>query len=248
MRSRYENVKCRVVFVHGAGGGAWEWTIWRRVFAAHGWDAVANDLQPAQGGLAHTRLDDYARQVEGWKVTDACDRARSEPAPVVLVGASLGAMLASIVAVRTAPAALVLVNPLPPADIEPQPAFEDYPDVVPWGSARSFASTCRAMTDADDAARWFAFRRWRDESGCALREARGAQVAAPSCPTLVVASEADADVPMQASRALARAWAAEFIELTGASHVGPLLGRDAAHVAARCREWIERALTMTRAR
>lgn len=240
MRSRYENVKARVVFVHGAGGGAWEWAIWRRVFVAHDWDAIANDLQPAQAGLMHTRLDDYVRQVEGW--------ARTEPAPVVLVGASLGAKLASIVAARIPLAALVLVNPLPSANIEPQPAFEDYPGIVPWGSTRSFASTRRAMPDADDAARWFAFHRWRDESGGMLREARGAQVAAPSCPTLVVASEADVDVPVQASRALARAWAAEFIELPGASHVGPLLGRDAAHVAERCLQWIGRASTMPRAR
>ena len=249
MRSRYENVKARAVFVHGAGGGAWEWAVWRRVFAAHGWRVVANDLQPAQGGLARTHLHDYARQVEHWARADASDAADEALSRTVLVGASLGGLLVSIAAARIAPAALVLVNPLPPADIEPQPAFENYPDIVPWGSARSFASTCRAMPDADDAARWFAYRHWRDESGNVLREARSAHVAAPTCPTLVIAGEADTDVPAQASRALARAYAAEFVGLPGASHLGPLLGRDTARVAQCCLEWIERAApTMPRAR
>ena len=48
MRSRYEKVKPRAVFVHGAGGGGWEWAIWQRVFAAHGWRSVARDLLPVQ--------------------------------------------------------------------------------------------------------------------------------------------------------------------------------------------------------
>ena len=54
------------VFVHGAGGGGWEWNIWRRVFAASGWHTTAPDLQPVAAGLAATRLDAYAEQVVIW--------------------------------------------------------------------------------------------------------------------------------------------------------------------------------------
>ena len=240
MRSRYEKVKPRVTFVHGAGGGAWEWGIWRRVFAAHGWEVRAPNLLPVHGRLIQTHLQDYVRQLEDEMRGAKRDAASSECRRDVLLGASLGGLLALIVAQKVAPAALVLINPLPPANIAPQSTRRDWPDIVPWGSTRSFASTCRAMPDADDAARWFAFRRWRDESGAVLREAYDTQVNAPSCPTLVIASEADDDVSMETSRALANAYNAEFRLLRDANHLTPLLGRTANGVAFDTVDWCNR--------
>jgi len=243
MRSRYENVKGRVVFVHGAGGGAWEWAIWRRGFAAQGWNVIARDLQPAECGLAQTRLQNYAGQVEDWMRAGAGEGDQGESVRSVLVGASLGGLLALSVAQRVVPAALVLVNPLPPAGIEPRRESRQWPDIVAWGSARSFASTCRAMPDADDAARWFAFRRWRDESGCVLREAsRGAAVDVVTCPMLIFAGERDADVAPAASRTLAEIHGAEFRLLHGAGHLSPLLGRIASAVAQDAADWCARSI------
>jgi len=223
--------------LHGAGGGAWEWNIWRRVFAAHGRNMCASDLQPAAAGVAATQLDDYAEQVVAHS---------REASPSVLIGASLGGLLAMMTAPRIAPRALVLINPLPPADVSPALALRDYPDVVHWGSRRSLASTQRAMPDADDAARLYALRRWRDESGAVLREAcAGVAVARPQCPTLVLASEHDADVPPRGSRALADYCGAEFHLLHGASHVGPLLGRAAPDAAKLVLDWLARVLRDT---
>lgn len=230
------------VFVHGAGGGGWEWTIWRRVFAAHGWTTEAPDLVPAAAGLAATRIEDYVAQVRAWCA--GCD-----PAPA-LIGASLGGLLALTAATQITPAALVLVNPLPPAGIEPRPARADYPDIVPWGRSRSLAGTQRALPDGDDATRLFAFRRWRDESGQVLRDAHSSvDSEAPHCPVLVIASERDNDCPAPASRALATRLHADFHLLPGASHVGPLLGRDAGAIADDTRDWCSRRLdAVTRTR
>lgn len=55
--------RARVVCVHGAGGGGWEWSIWARGLAVAGFDVLAPDLVPAHGGLAATRLADYREQV-----------------------------------------------------------------------------------------------------------------------------------------------------------------------------------------
>ncbi|MCX7033637.1 MAG: alpha/beta fold hydrolase, partial [Arenimonas sp.] len=145
------------VFVHGAGGGGWEWAVWARVFAAQGHAVLAPDLRPGPDGLAGTSLQDYARQVGEW-VTTA--RAAVPGQRVVLVGASLGGLLALL----NAPAAdaLVLVNPMPPGGL-PGPSTEG--DIVPWGRQASLAGTRRALPDADDLAALQAFRRWRDESG-----------------------------------------------------------------------------------
>ena len=101
------------------------------------------------------------------------------------------------------------------------------------------------MPDADDAARLYAVRRWRDESGAALNEARdGIAVETPRCPVLLLVGELDPDVPAVASRALAVRLSADVRSIPGASHVGPLLGRSAAECAGEATQWlVERVAT-----
>ena len=220
-----------VVAVHGAGGGGWEWGIWARVLALRGFAVIAPDLMPSSRGIEKTSFMDYRSQVMDW-----CAGARSD---VVLAGASLGGLLALAAAQRVKPVALVLVNPLPPAGVLARPLYEPKPAVVPWARERSLAATRRAMPDADDAARLYALRRWRDESGAVLNEARdGIAVETPRCPTLLMASELDTDVPPAAARSLAVRLSADFRTIAGASHVGPLLGRTAADSAAQAADWL----------
>lgn len=215
------------MLVHGAGGGAWEWNIWMRVFAASGWCCEALDLQPADAGLAVTSLADYTAQVEQVLARQA--------QPAVLIGASLGALLALRCA--HAAAALVLVNPLPP---KPWQLGSDkvWPEIVPWRRARSLEGTRRAMTEADDAACLYAFRRWRDESGRVLNEAHaGVEVVAPAVACLVMASIDDTDVPHDRSVALAQGLGASLLNLPG-GHLAPLLGRGAATAATQAVAWL----------
>ncbi len=215
--------------IHGAGGGAWEWNVWRGVFEADGFEVAAPELQPVAGGIGATRFEDYVGQVRG--------AAREGD---VLVGASLGGLLALAVAPSVRPSALVLVNAMPPAPWHSMlPAPEAYPAVIPWGIEASLAGTRRAMPDADDAACLYAFRRWRDESGAVMNAARsGVPVERPACPVLVMASTDDEDVPAAASADLAEAYAASLIRVAGASHVGPLLGRGAARCATQAIAWL----------
>ena len=51
------------LLVHGAGGGGWEWNVWRGVFEAAGIAVAAPDLQPVAAGLATTGFDDYLREL-----------------------------------------------------------------------------------------------------------------------------------------------------------------------------------------
>ena len=220
--------RATVVCVHGAGGGGWEWSVWARVFAAAGFDVIAPDLQAASGGLRDTRYADYRAQVARW-----CEGAGSG---AVLLGASLGGLLALDAAHSANAAALILVNPLPPTGI---PGAAPHPPVVPWGRERALSATRRAMADADDAACLYALRRWRDESGAVLDEAmRGVAFEKPDCPVLVLAAELDEDVPASISGALAAALSADFVMLRRAGHVGPLLGRTAAATAEHVAAWL----------
>jgi pimeloyl-ACP methyl ester carboxylesterase len=89
------------VMIHGAGGGVWEWNVWRRVFEARGWVVRVPELVAGASGVAGTRLEDYVGQVEA-AVAASSGASSDGAADVVLVGASLGGLLAAIVAARLA--------------------------------------------------------------------------------------------------------------------------------------------------
>ncbi|HJW46328.1 MAG TPA: alpha/beta fold hydrolase [Lysobacter sp.] len=217
------------LLLHGAGGGGWEWNIWRGVLAAGGIEPVALDLQPAAAGLAATTLEDYLQQARA--------ALAAVPHPRAVIGASLGGLLA--MAAADAADALVLINPLPPSPWCAQLPARDWPDLVPWQRDARLASTRRAMPDADDATALFAFRHWRDESGAVLRAAQqGITVPRPACPVLCVLSTQDEDVPPTLTRELASDWKAAVLQAASLCHVGPLLGRGATAVAEQVVAWL----------
>lgn len=219
------------LLIHGAGGGAWEWSRWRGVLEAHAIAAQAVELQPAEQGLAATALQDYTVQVG--MALQGLQRPR------VLVGASLGGLLAAMCADEAD--ALVLVNPLPPAPWHQRLPERSWDRVVRWQSNARLHSTRQAMQDADDASALWAFRHWRDESGQALGEAQaGVEIEKPDCPALFVVSERDEDVAPAIVLEWMQVWRADRLETLANSHVGPLLGRQAQAVATQAVAWLNR--------
>ena len=215
--------KPSILFLHGAGGGAWEWNIWIRVFRAHGFHCHAPDLLPSANGLVNTSLEDYRQQVARHvSVMDS---------PKIIIGASLGGLLGLMHS--EASDALVLINPMPPAPWHTQmPSRENSLAIIPWQTNASLSGTQRALFDCDAITCLYAFRHWRNESGAVMNEAmQGVEAARPECPVLVMGSERDADVPFSLSQNLADNLNASFIQLPEASHVGPLLGKTAAQCA-----------------
>lgn len=224
------------LLVHGAGGGGWEWNVWRGVFEAAGITVAAPDLQPVAAGLAATGFEDYLQQVR--------DALLVMPRPRAVVGASLGGLLALHVAdAADAADAVVLVNPLPPAPWHSDLVSRAWPDIVPWHRQARLDGTRRALPDTDEATTLFAFRHWRDESGAVLRHAyEGVTAARPACPVLFVLSHADDDVMPAIPSATAAAWDACVLQTVSPSHVGPLLDRHAAGIASQAVEWLNRAV------
>lgn len=217
------------LLLHGAGGGGWEWNLWRDVLAASGIGVATPDLRPAAAGLEVTTFDDYLSQARA--------TLRALPHPRAVIGASLGGLLAMACADEAD--ALVLVNPLPPRPWSASLPAKAWPDLVRWRDDARLASTRRALPDADDATALFAFRHWRDESGAVLRAAQaGIDVAKPRCPVLCVVSTQDEDVPSALTRALAKEWDADLLQAASRSHVGPLLGRGAPALAGQVAGWL----------
>lgn len=219
-----------IVCIHGAGGGGWEYALWQPLFTAAGYPMIAHDLQPAPAELAATTFDDYVDQVKGWLPAEG---------RIILVGASMGGILALKVAEQIRPAALVLVNSVPPAGVGPSRAGKQRPAIVQWANG-PLAETRSALFDSDEATIQWAWPQWRNESGAVLNQiASGIPVQPPTCPTLAVLSEQDTDIPYQTGLALA-AWAKADVALYhGMSHVGPLLSRRATTVAQMVLTWLQ---------
>jgi alpha-beta hydrolase superfamily lysophospholipase len=220
------------LLVHGAGGGAWEWRRWTPRLRGAGFAVHELDLRAAAGGRGATLLQDYCDQV-----AEALRRARH---PRLLVGASLGGLLALMAAPGSAADGMVLVNPVPPAPWHRQlPPREHAGAIVPWGLRAQLEGTRRSMPGSDPASSLHAFRRWRDESAEALRQAwAGIEVQSPGCPVLVLCSEADEDVPARAPAAMAAAMGFDYLGMPRTGHVDPLLGDPARSAVQAAVRWV----------
>ena len=99
-----------IIMVHGAFCGGWCFDRFRRPFEAAGHDVSAPDL-PGHGGrrgegVAGLSLRHYA--------ADLVKQIRACAAPPVLVGHSMGGLVASLAAVQAPVRALVMLAPSPP--------------------------------------------------------------------------------------------------------------------------------------
>ncbi len=218
------------VMIHGAGGGGWEWKFWQEEFEKAGWRVAAPDLMPAEAGLAATRFEDYLAQVESWS------EGASE---VVLIGASLGGILALKAAERLEPGAVVFVNGVPPKRIPRKVTGQPIPEIIRWANG-PLQDTIDAMPDSDEATIRWAHPQWRDESGAVVREVReGIEVGAlKNLPMLVVIGERDTDILPASNRAVAARYGADIHAYAGMSHVGPLLSTRAREVARQTLGWL----------
>jgi Lysophospholipase len=222
--------KKTVVLVHGAGGGGWEYDLWKPVFTAAGYRFIAKDLMPrAEGGLEKTVFADYVAQVISWVPKG------ERP---LLVGASMGGVLALKAAEVVAPIGVVLVNSGAPAGVGPKRPPKKNPPIVRWANG-PLQETRDAMPDSDEKTILWAWKLWRDESGAvmdALREGVPAQK--PKCPALVVLGEKDTDIPYATTGMALADWAsADVLLYRGMSHVGPLMSTRAAEVAHTIAQW-----------
>lgn len=111
-----------IVMIHGAFCGPWAFDAFRKPFEAAGYTVHAPALRLHEEGrpipkkLGTTSLTDYAKDLEAFIDTLG--------APPVLLGHSLGGLLAQMLAARGRARALVLLAPCPPWGIMPSTLFE----------------------------------------------------------------------------------------------------------------------------
>jgi pimeloyl-ACP methyl ester carboxylesterase len=245
-----------IVMLHGANEGGWCFDRFKAVFEGLGWTCHAPDL------IGHgTKAIDAAKTLVG--IGMAGYRAELEaflktvPPQPVLLGHSMGAVLAQQLAAQGLGRALILVAPAPRAGILPPTDGEKKLDQDLMGLGPFWKTVINPDFDlarvytlnrVPESEQRATFDRFGPESGRAFFELffwmfdrSGATVVdtnAVSCPVLCLVGADDRIVSPQTARATARAYPeATFWELQGHGHM-LVLEPGAEAVARRIAEWI----------
>ncbi|HEY3777201.1 MAG TPA: alpha/beta hydrolase [Rhizomicrobium sp.] len=225
-----------VVMVHGAFCGSWVFDAWRALFETKGFAVHTPLLRHHEPGadmnaLGHTGLCDYA--------SDLCTLIERIGGSPVVIGHSLGGLLAQMLAARTRVRALVLLAPSPPWGMLCSTGFEFasaqalYFEGAFWRKAiapRRRIAAEHALASVPEEQRAAILDRLVPESGQAMFEVlhwmfdlhRAAHVdaRAVACPILCLAGAADRINPPETVRRIARRYGgrARYEELAGHGH------------------------------
>jgi pimeloyl-ACP methyl ester carboxylesterase len=225
-----------VVMIHGAFCGGWVFEAWRPLFAAQGYDVYTPTLRHHQAGspqseLARTGMCDYAADLEALLGSVG-------EAPIV-IGHSLGGLLAQMLAARGRVRALILLAPSAPWGMLPSTASEFFAaqglhaEGLFWRKALApshWIAAAHALDLVPEDERASILGRLVPESGLAMFEvlhwmfdryrATYVDPRAVACPILCLVGARDRINPPATVRRLARRYGgrARYEELPGRSH------------------------------
>jgi pimeloyl-ACP methyl ester carboxylesterase len=228
-----------IFMIHGMWGGPWYWENYRRVFEAAGFRCVAprlpfHELDP-QGRpdprLGTASLLDYAAALE--------QEIRALPAAPIILGHSMGGLLAQILGARGLGRAMVLLTPASPAGIlalTPSVIRSFWSVMTVWGFWRkpmrlTYGEAAYAMLHLlPEAERRAVYETFVYESGRAAfeigfwlldsRRAAAVDEKQVRCPVLVLAGAEDRITPAAIVRRVAHKYkdVATYREYAGHAH------------------------------
>lgn len=195
-------MRAPVIMVHGAFCGGWTFDAFRAPFEAVGHRVSTPDLigHDGSGGVAGVSMTDYARQIA--RLVEACE------VPPILIGHSMGGLVAQMAATRARVSKLILLAPSAPwgvsgASLEEAASAVSLYALGPYwlqAVAPDYGVVRRYSVDRlPRPARKAIFARMTAESGRALWETLNwwldpfmtTSVATPGCPVLAIAGGKD---------------------------------------------------------
>ena len=240
------SAKPPLVLIHGACSQPAHFAAWRTFFTAAGYDCVVPALPGhAPSDMAVLRRQGFADYLDAMRaaVTGLGQR------PIV-IGHSMGGLIARMLAAEGLCEAIVLVAPLPGGRIPaPIGAIPSYLLVGPWvlmgQPFRPWRSAVRqlALHRLPPAEQDEIFAGYVAESGRAYRDLLFGKAKvkrrAVRCPTLVVHGDADRLIPLSVARGIAKKHQAPLTVIPGQGHwlIAPSLVEE---VAGQALTWIEK--------
>lgn len=217
--------RAKVMFSHGAWVGGWVWETFAPYIADLGYDCYVPTFR---GRYDSKQVEDLGAVSIYDLVEDAVDVGRAVDADVV-IGESLGGLIAQKAAEALDLKALVLMNSAPPFMVPLSPKvmrsqLKYLPDLLfnkpNMPSKNDYSELILNNVEEPEASEFYA--RICAESGKALREASMGKVKVDPrrivCPVLCVIGHKDAILPLKAHRKVARIYGADIIEYPGMSH------------------------------
>jgi len=242
-----------VVMTHGAFCGGWAFEAFRAPFEARGWTVLTPDLpgHEPRGRVAGLSMTDYAKAIGRL--------CKSLPEPPVLLGHSMGGLVAQMAARHVNPAALVLLAPSAPWGVSGSSVEEamtaigvSVSDPFWLGAVTADRSLMRmhGLDRVPQGERMAILDQLVPESSRAVREVLNWWLdpfmttsigGPPPCPALALAGERDVVHPVATVRQVAARLGADFRVMPGMSHW--LIGeQDWESVADVTLDWLEAAL------
>ena len=247
-----------IVLIHGAFCGGWCFADVMTVFAERGWSCEAPDLPFHVSGpqrapdprLAGLGIADYAR--------DMAAVVGGLPEPPVIVGHSMGGLIAQQLAAAGLARAIVLLAPASPWGVLPSTEAEmnlakGLMRAAPfWDKALNPSLEVAkgdSLASLDPEGQRRVFEMFSPESGRALFElffwmfdnqrATTVAVTKVACPVLVISGSEDKVISPVTGRKIASLYAnATFEEAAGRGHF-LIMEEGAAGLAGRCADWLE---------
>lgn len=248
-----------IVMVHGAFCGGWCFERFREPFEAAGFEVIAPDLRghaagAPSGGVVGVSMSDYAADIAG-----LCGSLAEPP---VLLGHSMGGLVAQLAARRAAVRALVLLAPSPPWGVmgasleEAATAFGvQFAGLFASGALEPDRGLMRAysLDRMGKAEREAVVERLRPESAMAVRETlnwwldpfmtTSVGPGAITAPSLVICGETDVVHSAATAKVVAARIEAAFKMMPGMSHW--LVGEPGwERVADAALSWLAETLTL----
>jgi pimeloyl-ACP methyl ester carboxylesterase len=244
-----------IVMLHGANAGGWCFDTFRAVFEGQGFTCHAPDLIGHGKNRANAAEVLKGVSIAGYRA-EMADFVGGFASPPILLGHSMGAVIAQSLAAEGLASALVLAAPAPHAGILPRTALEKKlgRDLMSIGDLREKVLdpifdlakiyTLNRLPESEQRA---VFDRFGPESGRALFELfvwmfdeTGATVVdteAVRCPVLCLSGTDDRIVSLETARETAKAYqGAPFWALEGRGHMF-LLEPGAEGIARRIADW-----------
>jgi pimeloyl-ACP methyl ester carboxylesterase len=217
-----DDARSPVILVHGAANSGRVWTFWQEDLARRGWSSHAIDLRghgasvPAE--LASTRMADYA--------ADVVALARTLRQPPILIGWSMGGLVAMMAAGASRAQAWVGLAPSTPTRARDSsiPLRVGVFGPEEYGIVDRDPDRQSSMPDLDRDECLIALESLGHESRLARDERKaGVVIGDAPCPALIVTGTADTQWPRQRYDDLP--FGADHVEIAGASHWGLVLNR-----------------------